>query len=81
MATSGAPTHLGWMASPCIDVCRHDEDTGWCLGCGMSRKDRKHWKREKDRRSAIRAALPERLGALAAAGHRTGKAAARKRKG
>ena len=81
MATSGAASHLPGMASPCIDVCRHDEETGWCLGCGMTRKDRKHWKREKERRPAIRAALPERLATLAGAGHRTGKAAARKRKG
>lgn len=68
------------MASPCIDVCRHDEATGWCLGCGMTRKDRKHWKREKERRPAIRAALPARLASLAAAGQRTGKAAKRKGK-
>ena len=66
------------MASPCIDVCRTDEATGWCLGCGMTRKDKKHWKREKDRRPAIRAALPARLDRLAAAGQRTGKAAKRK---
>lgn len=66
------------MASPCIDVCRHDEETGWCLGCGMTRKDRKHWKKEKERRPAIREALPARLAALAASGAPTGKAAKRK---
>lgn len=43
----------------------------------MSRKDRKYWKREKERRPAIRAALPDRLLALAAAGQATGKAAAK----
>lgn len=68
------------MASPCIDVCRYDEATGWCLGCGMSRKDKKHWKKEKDRRPAIRAALPGRLEALAASGLPTGKAAAKVKK-
>ena len=67
------------MASPCIDVCRYDEATGWCLGCGMSRKDKKHWKKEKDRRPAIRAALQGRLEALAASGLPTGKAAAKKK--
>jgi predicted Fe-S protein YdhL (DUF1289 family) len=67
------------MASPCIDICRYDEATGWCLGCGMTRKDKKHWKKEKDRRPIIKAALPERLAALAAAGQRTGKAAKRKK--
>lgn len=63
------------MASPCIDVCRYEEETGWCLGCGMTRKDKKAWKRDKDQRPAIRAALPGRLAALAAAGLPTGKAA------
>jgi predicted Fe-S protein YdhL (DUF1289 family) len=69
------------MANPCIDVCRYDEATGWCLGCGMTRKEKKAWKKDKDRRDEIRAALPERLAALAAAGLPTGKAAKRKGKG
>lgn len=68
------------MASPCIDVCRYDEETGWCFGCGMTKKDRKRWKKEKERREEIRAALPGRLAALAAAGHAVGKEARRKRK-
>jgi predicted Fe-S protein YdhL (DUF1289 family) len=68
------------MASPCIDVCRYDEATGWCLGCGMTRKDKKHWKKEKERRPQIRAALPDRLAALAAAGQPTGAAAKKKKK-
>ncbi len=74
-----AGTHIAGMASPCIDICKYDEETGWCLGCGMSRKDKKHWKKEKERRPAIRAALAERLAALAASGQRIGKAAKRKR--
>ncbi len=68
------------MASPCIDICRYEKETGWCFGCGMTRKDRKHWKKEKDRRPAILAALPGRLAALEAAGHAVGKAAKRKGK-
>lgn len=67
------------MANPCIDVCRHDEATGWCLGCGMTKADRKLWKKDKARRPAIRAMLPERLAALGAAGHAIGKAAKRRR--
>jgi predicted Fe-S protein YdhL (DUF1289 family) len=67
------------MASPCIDVCRHDEATGWCLGCGMTKADKKLWKKAKAERPAIRDALPARLAALDAAGHRVGKAAKRKR--
>lgn len=68
------------MASPCIDVCRYDEATGWCLGCGMTKPEKKAWKKEKERRPAIRAALPERLARLAAEGRPTGKAARKKRK-
>ena len=66
------------MASPCIDVCRYDEETRWCLGCGMTRKDKKHWKKEKERRPEIRAALGGRLSELAAAGHRVGEKAGKK---
>jgi predicted Fe-S protein YdhL (DUF1289 family) len=60
-------------------VCRYDEATGWCLGCGMTRKDKKAWKKEKPARPAIRAALPTRLWALEAAGQPVGKAAKRKK--
>lgn len=75
-----AAGHLGAMSSPCIDVCRHDDETGFCLGCGMTRKDRKHWKREKEQRPAIRAALPGRLSLLAASGHPVGEAARKKKR-
>jgi predicted Fe-S protein YdhL (DUF1289 family) len=67
------------MANPCIDVCRYDEATGWCLGCGMTKPEKQRWKKEKVARTAIRAALPGRLSVLAAAGQATGKAAGRKR--
>ncbi|MBR0653473.1 DUF1289 domain-containing protein [Plastoroseomonas arctica] len=60
------------MASPCIDVCKFDDETGWCLGCGMRRKDKKLWKKDRDTRPDIRAALPARLSALAASGNRVG---------
>ncbi|WP_270936302.1 DUF1289 domain-containing protein [Falsiroseomonas oryzae] len=67
------------MASPCIDVCRHDEVTGWCLGCGMTKPEKTRWKKDKAARPALRVALPDRLAALAAAGLPTGKAAKRRR--
>ena len=76
---SAPPRHIIAMASPCIDICRYDEATGWCLGCGMTRKDKKHWKKEKERRPAIREELPARLEAMAASGLRVGKAAKKKR--
>ena len=69
------------MGSPCIDVCRYDEVTGWCLGCGMSKPERKAWKREKALRGAIEAGLPLRLAAMAATGRVTGEAARKQGKG
>jgi len=68
------------VGSPCIDVCRYDEATGWCLGCGMTRKDKKAWKKEKPARPAILDALPSRLSALTAAGQAVAKAAKKKTK-
>ncbi len=68
------------MGSPCIDICRYEEETGWCLGCGMTKGEKRMWKKEKAERPAIRDALPPRLAALDAAGQPTGKAANRKRR-
>jgi uncharacterized protein len=69
------------VGSPCIDVCRFDEDTGWCLGCGMTRKNKKAWKKEKSARPAILESLPARLAAMQASGLTVGKAARKKKKG
>lgn len=65
------------MAIPCIDVCRYDDATGWCLGCGMTKSEKKRWKKGKDKeaRPALRDALPGRLSLLAAGGHSVGEAA------
>jgi uncharacterized protein len=68
------------VGSPCVDVCRYDEATGWCLGCGMTRKDKKAWKKEKPARAAIRDALPARLAELQRTGQPVGKAARKKKK-
>lgn len=49
--------------SPCIDICRFDPSTGWCEGCGRTRKETAEWRklspyhrraveRELDRRMA-----------------------------
>ncbi len=46
----------------------------------MTRKDRKSWKREKEARPAIRAALPGRLSLLAASGNPVGEAARQKKR-
>lgn len=66
------------MASPCIDVCRYDPETGWCLGCGMTRPEKKGWKKHRVERDAVRAELPARLATLAGAGQQVGKAAKKK---
>lgn len=68
------------MGSPCIDICNYDDETGWCFGCGMRKKDKKAWKKDRDRRPEIAAALPKRLAALIAAGHRVGEDAKRKKR-
>jgi len=64
------------MAHPCIDVCRYDEATGWCLGCGLTKPEKKTWKKErKPDRAALRALLPARLADLAGRGAVVGRAA------
>jgi predicted Fe-S protein YdhL (DUF1289 family) len=68
------------MGSPCIDVCRYDEATGWCFGCGMTKPERKRWKKEKEKRGQIREALPGRLASLSARGHDIGEAARKSKK-
>ncbi|MFH5925070.1 DUF1289 domain-containing protein [Roseomonas xinghualingensis] len=65
---------------PCTKICHYDDDTGWCLGCGMTKAEKKAWKRIPAYRDAIRLALPARLAALAAEGHPTGEAARAKRR-
>ena len=29
--------------SPCVDVCRVDPRTGWCLGCGRTDAEIREW--------------------------------------
>ena len=65
---------------PCIKICEHEDATGWCLGCGMTKLERKAWKRTPAFRATIRDSLPARLSALAGQGHRTGPAAGKKPK-
>ena len=65
---------------PCIKVCRFDEVTGWCFGCGMTKPERKAWKQVPGYRPAILAGLVPRLEALAAEGHLTGPAAGKKKR-
>lgn len=63
------------MERPCIDICTYDDATGWCRGCGMTKPERKAWKREPLLRGAILAGLAARLEALGTAGRVVGEAA------
>lgn len=65
---------------PCISICDYEDATGWCLGCGMTKPEKKAWKRIPAYRDAIRLPLPARLEALAAEGHPIGRAADKKRR-
>ncbi|MBI0435613.1 DUF1289 domain-containing protein [Roseomonas sp. KE0001] len=67
------------MERPCIKVCDFDEQSGWCRGCGMTKPERKAWKRVPAYREAILTGLPARLSAMEMAGHVVGEAAKRRK--
>ena len=47
--------------SPCINVCRMDERSGWCVGCFRSLDEIAAWGRlDNAQRSALWQQLPER---------------------
>lgn len=47
--------------SPCINVCRMDERSGWCVGCFRSLDEIAAWSRlDDERRRALWQRLPER---------------------
>jgi uncharacterized protein len=47
--------------SPCIDVCRMDEATGWCAGCMRTIDEIAGWSRYGDEaKRHVLAALPPR---------------------
>jgi hypothetical protein len=57
--------------NPCIDVCKFDKKTGWCVGCGRSKEDCKEWKKaSKKRQKEIKHDLPQRLEKLEERGKR-----------
>jgi len=69
------------MVRPCIKICDYEDHTGWCFGCGVTRQERKAWKRAPVFRQAILGNLASRLEALGAAGFRTGAAMGKGGKG
>jgi len=55
------------LKSPCVDICKFDRRSGWCIGCGRTKDECKSWKKSpKHRRKAIKAELPHRLDKLEA---------------
>ena len=48
--------------SPCVDVCKYAGPRGWCLGCGMTRKESRGWDGLKPYdRTSLRKALTRRV--------------------
>ena len=55
--------------SPCINICRIDDATGWCVGCGRTLDEIARWGGTSDAdRDAVMAALPERMAMLSRGG-------------
>ncbi|MEL6464384.1 MAG: DUF1289 domain-containing protein [Pseudomonadota bacterium] len=50
------------IASPCTGVCKLDEATGWCLGCGRTGEEMDGWRvRSEGSRQVVWEQIPERL--------------------
>jgi len=51
--------------SPCILVCSIDEASGFCVGCGRTRKEIARWiSYTQEERQSVMAALPKRMATL-----------------
>ncbi len=51
--------------SPCVDVCRLDPRTGWCLGCGRTTAEIREWvKLTPFRRNRLERELARRVAKL-----------------
>ncbi|WP_230483985.1 DUF1289 domain-containing protein [Sphingomonas sp. Leaf21] len=57
------------MKSPCVDICRFDGRTGWCVACGRTQVECRGWRKAaRPTLLGIQAELPRRLAKLAARG-------------
>lgn len=45
---------MGKLPSPCIDVCKYKLKGGHCIGCGMTKAQKKTWKRLDGRKARLR---------------------------
>ena len=53
--------------SPCVNICRIDAATGWCVGCGRTLDEIARWDSATDAdRDAVTAQLPARMAAMSA---------------
>jgi len=54
------------LKSPCIDICKFDGRTGWCIACGRTKDECRSWKKTpRPRLISLSAELPRRLAKLA----------------
>ncbi|KQN19306.1 hypothetical protein ASE86_12420 [Sphingomonas sp. Leaf33] len=54
------------IVSPCVNVCRLDAATGWCVGCGRTGAEIARWTAiDDDARDAVMRTLPARMAKLA----------------
>jgi predicted Fe-S protein YdhL (DUF1289 family) len=53
------------IASPCVDICKIVQRTGFCRGCGRTVAEIRDWLRTTDaEKQAILVQLPDRLRAM-----------------
>lgn len=51
--------------SPCTDLCLFEGKTGWCRGCGRTRKEAQEWRKMSPyHRQTIERALAARIKAV-----------------
>jgi predicted Fe-S protein YdhL (DUF1289 family) len=51
--------------SPCVDICRIDQPSGWCIGCGRTLDEIARWASASDAdRDLVMARLPARMAKL-----------------
>lgn len=60
-----ASTGSSPIRSPCTNICRIDDATGWCIGCGRALDEIARWGATSDTdRDTVMAELPTRMAKL-----------------
>ena len=48
--------------SPCVGVCKKDDNTGWCFGCGRTDDEIENWQAfDAAKKQTLEAELPDRV--------------------